>query len=149
MARFLRYTLPAIVWSAVILWAAGGTFSSPHTSGFLQHFIRALFGHELSDMTAAIINVVIRKLAHVTEYALVGWLWFRAIRADAAERWTLRWSVSAVVISILVASSDELRQSFYPSRTASVFDVIVDTCGAVLAQLITKRLGVRRPRRPM
>ena len=137
MTRFLRYTLPAILWTAVIFAASSDLFSSQHTGGVLQSLALAILGHPLSDLTYELTQLAIRKLAHLTEYGILGALWFRAARRD--ERgWTLRWAVIAVLIAIGVASADEFHQSFVPSRTASPLDVVIDTCGAVIAQLVAR-----------
>jgi len=103
----------------------------------LQSLAQAILGHPLSDLTYELTQLAIRKLAHLTEYGILGALWFRAARRD--ERgWTLRWSVIAVLIAIGVASADEFHQWFVPSRTASPLDVVIDTCGAVIAQLVAR-----------
>ena len=134
MIRFLRYTLPALLWTACIFAASTDIFSATHTGSILQSIATAILGHPLPDLTYELTQFTIRKLAHLTEYGILSALWFRAVRAD--ERgWTLRWSLIAVLIAVVVASLDEFHQSFVPSRTASPLDVVIDTCGAVLAQL--------------
>jgi VanZ family protein len=37
---------------------------------------------------------------------------------------------------LLIASLDEFHQSFLPTRTSSPFDVVLDLCGAITAQLL-------------
>jgi len=39
-------------------------------------------------------------------------------------------------MSVLVASLDEWHQSFLSSRTAEVSDVVLDSCAALVAQLV-------------
>ena len=58
----------------------------------------------------------------------------------------MRWSVTAVLIAIAVAAADETHQAFVPSRTASPLDVLIDTCGAVLAQIAVFHRSSRPPR---
>ena len=119
----------------MIFAASSDLFSAQHTGGVLQSIAQTILGHPLSDLTYELTQLTIRKLAHLTEYGILSALWFRAARAD--ERgWTLRWSMIAVLIAIGVASLDEFHQSFVPSRTASPLDVLIDTCGAALAQLM-------------
>lgn len=131
-----RY-LAAILWTAFIFIASSDAFSSAHTGSILQSIAVAILGHPLSDTAYELTHLAIRKLAHLTEYGILAFLWFRAVRGE--ERgWTLRWSMTAVLIAIAVASADEFHQSFVPSRTASPLDVVIDTCGAILAQLIAR-----------
>jgi len=132
----------AVLWTICIFAASSDAFSASHTGSVLQSFAMAILGHPLSDMTYELTQLATRKLAHLTEYGLLGWLWFRAVRGDE-QGWTLRWSVTAVLIAIAVATTDEIHQAFVPSRTGSPLDVIVDTCGAVVAQLVAlHRRGV-------
>jgi VanZ family protein len=44
----------------------------------------------------------------------------------------------AVLIAIAVAAIDEFHQSFVPSRTGTPLDVVIDGCGAILAQLMVR-----------
>jgi len=138
MSRFSRYILPALLWTTCVLLASSDLFSANHTGNVLQSVVTSLVGHPLSDEAYELVQFGMRKAAHLTEYGILGWLWFRALRRDAQPRWTLRWSVLAVLIAVAVAITDEVRQSFVPSRTASPLDVLIDACGATLAQLIVR-----------
>jgi VanZ family protein len=134
--RILVYWLPVAVWAAVILNAAGPSFDDVHT-GSAIHTIFSFLGVRLSFMTAEMINIIIRKLAHVTEYAILGALAFRAVRAER-HGWILAWSVAAVIIATAVATADESLQSLTPTRTATPRDVLLDATGATIAQLILR-----------
>ena len=75
-------------------------------------------------------HAVVRKLAHLTEYAVLGVLVLRAL--DVPGR-ALGW---LIVVSLLCcagyAALDEFHQTFVPSRTGSPLDVALDTSGAAL-----------------
>jgi hypothetical protein len=73
-------------------------------------------------------DVVLRKIAHFCEYAVLGLLLVRATRRE----------VLAFGIGVLYAASDELHQHFVPGRHAAVRDVAVDA-GGVLAGLVVAR----------
>lgn len=74
-------------------------------------------------------------VAHATEYFglswLVRWAWLGS-RAGRPEQgyWV------AILFSFIYGISDELHQSFVPGRTPSVGDLLADTVGAVLAQVV-------------
>jgi len=76
-------------------------------------------------------------------YGFMGVLWFRAFRGHASYgSWSACfWSLG---FCLLFASMDEGRQWFFPSREASIWDVLLDMSGAVLAVLVTA--AVWRPR---
>ncbi len=85
------------------------------------------------------VHVLIRKTLHVLAYGLLGALDFRAVRGPRMG-WRLGWSIAAVALAAAVASLDEYHQSFFASRTGMPSDVVIDTCGAILAQLIWRGL---------
>ena len=75
-------------------------------------------------------DLVLRKLAHTTEYAILGLLLLRA---------TGRMSV-AFVLATLYAVTDELHQSFVAGRHASPLDVAIDAAGVALGLALAARL---------
>lgn len=133
--RRARYWIPPAVWTAVILIASSDLFSAPHTGFLLQTVSTFLLGHPLSREAFETVHFLIRKTAHLTEYGILGALLFRAVRAGRGG-WQWRWAIAAVVIAVSVASVDEWRQTFVPSRTGKPQDVAIDAAGAALAQLI-------------
>jgi VanZ family protein len=139
---FLRYWLPLIGWVAVVLTASTDVFSAQHTGSVIESIISAIVGHPLPAELFEPLHLAIRKLAHLTEYAILGALAFRALRRDQ-QGWDRRWAIAAITIAIVVAASDEYHQSFVPSRTSSPADVALDTAGAAIAQLVIWR-RVRR-----
>ncbi len=79
------------------------------------------------------LGVPVRKLAHMTEYALLAVLTGALLVAWEDRNWqrpAFRWGVPAA-FCLLYASTDEFHQIF-SSRGASVVDVLIDFCGALL-----------------
>jgi len=104
--------LPVVFWAALIF-----TFSS----------IPAL-GTGLGTW-----DLVLRKLAHFTEYAILAVLLYRAIgRAPAA-----------LALASLYAVTDEVHQQFVSGRHASPLDWLIDTAGAAAGLAVYTR-AVRR-----
>jgi VanZ family protein len=89
----------------------------------------------LSESTLLILHVIIRKCGHVGEYFIFGVLLFRAIRAPV-RGWDVRWAFLAILIAALYASSDEIHQIFVPTRGASIWDALLDTGAATVAQFV-------------
>lgn len=129
----IRYAA-ALLWTALIFVFSSDAFSAPHTGSILQAIATAILGHPLSELSYEMTQFVVRKLTHLTAYGILAVLWFRAVRGEA-RGWVMQWSVIAVSIAIAVAAIDEYHQSFVPSRTGTPFDVVIDVCGAVLAQI--------------
>lgn len=112
--------------------------SARNTSRLLYPLLHYLFG--LSHVRFESWHFYIRKAGHVVGYGLLSILLFRAWRetlpSSSGARWAMRWAGIAVVGTALVASLDEWHQSFLPSRTGTVHDVVLDTCAGIAAQIL-------------
>ncbi len=75
--KFLRYWLPLLVWLGVIFFGSTDLMSAEHTSRFIVPFLRWLKS-DISIETLASIHFVIRKCAHLSEYAILALLLLRA-----------------------------------------------------------------------
>src|SRR6184192_2724567 len=144
LLRFVRYWMPAIVWMALIFLGSTDMLSAEHTSRFLVPFLRWL-DPQISFAALNAIQFGIRKLAHLTEYAILAMLLWRALRSGA--RWQMKMSILffvAALASAIFAASDEFHQSFVPSRTGSPNDVMIDICGALAGLAICWAFARRR-----
>ena len=101
-------------WAPVVAWAA---------------LIFAL--SSISDLSSGLgwWDLVLRKLAHATEYAILGALLLRALRRPG-------W---AVALGIAYAISDEIHQSFVPGRQGSSLDVLIDSAGVIAGVVVAAR----------
>jgi len=126
---------------ALIMMFSTNSFSAEHTSGIVVPILKWIAPWLRPD-ELEFVHGLIRKLAHPTEYGVLGLLWFRALGSD---RKTALWTATAASLLICVAwaALDEWHQSFVPSRTASVVDVAIDSGGALLAligMVVRKRM---------
>ena len=133
MIAFARYWLPPLVWMAVIWGLSTDIGSAENTAGLFVWLVSRLFPWA-TPAQIALAHGLLRKLGHLTEYAILAALWFRALYLErrfgsAPSAWT------ALFVSVAWASADELHQTFVPSRTASPLDVLLDATGAALATL--------------
>src|SRR4029077_17417126 len=76
--RFVRYWMPAIVWMALIFLGSTDMLSAEHTSRFLVPLLRWL-DPQISWAALNAIQTIIRKLGHLTEYAILATLLWRAL----------------------------------------------------------------------
>jgi VanZ family protein len=112
-SRALSLWLPVIVWAGVIF-----TFSS------------------IPSLTTGLgtWDLILRKAAHLTEYAILGALVLRAVGQ----------ALPAFLIAVAYAATDEVHQHFVRGRHASPIDVLIDSVGIAAGILVMKRLG-RQP----
>lgn len=120
--------------------------SSEHTSRFLVPFLHWL-KPDISGEAIAQIHVLIRKGAHLTEYAILAVLLWRAFRWQRAGARQSLWphAASALAVAIVFAATDEYHQGFIASRGSSPVDVLIDSCGAVLGLAVRWGVGGRKP----
>jgi VanZ family protein len=87
------------------------------------------------------IDHVGRKIVHASEYALLCFLWWRALRTrlDASRALAAAWAVATVY-----AATDEFHQSFVTGRHATPVDVAIDSMGAAVFALLMLRAQRRR-----
>ena len=113
---FARTWLPVVAWAAVIF-----AFSS------IPNLSSGLGGWDL----------VLRKLAHTAEYAILGALLVRA----TGRSWL------ALGLGVLYAASDEFHQTFVRGRHGSPVDVLIDAVGLACGILLWNATRARRARR--
>ena len=82
-----------------------------------------------------------RKIVHASEYALLCFLWWRALRTRMAPLSAL---FPAWVIATLYAITDEYHQRFVAGRHSSWVDVTIDSMGAAMFALLTYRAATRK-----
>ena len=102
--------IPVVLWAAVIF--AFSSIPSLNT------------GWDLWDY-------VLRKCAHVTEYAILAVL---LVRATGSAR-------SALLLTVAYACTDELHQHFVQGRHGTPIDVGFDTVGALIGLAVWRRLS--------
>ena len=100
------------------------------TSGKFCHFAARMLFRNFQSYEAEIqktiidgLTHIVRKAAHFTEYAVMGFLWYLLLRK---RRNNIILSISATAF---YAASDELHQRFVAGRSGQISDVILDACG--------------------
>lgn len=102
--------MPVLLWMALIFFLS----SQPHLPRYPYHLI----------------DLLLKKAAHLFEYAVLAILLYRAMRNDYGWR--------ALLTGGLYALSDELHQSFVPGRNAELLDLAFDILGVVLGLYMAK-----------
>lgn len=141
MLRFSKYWGPVAVFMALIFVGSTDWLSGKSTGRFLIPLIKFLLPAADESLVNGI-RFLIRKMGHLTEYAILAILLWRALtfsgrpgNTDKVE-WSPRIAFLAWLCASLYAVSDEFHQSFVPSRVGSPFDVMIDAAGAGIAILI-------------
>jgi len=151
---FVSYWLLPLLWMSLIFVGSADKQSYQHSSRIIVPLLHWLFPH-MSEVHVEAIHHFCRKCAHLTEYAVLALLLWRAVRKPVSNDprpWRWREAAIAVLIVFAYAASDEFHQIFVPSRTPMVSDVFIDTSGAVIGMLVLWAVGCLLkwwPRRPI
>jgi VanZ family protein len=131
------YWLPVLVWMAVIFGASSDSHSYQHSSSIVVPLLHWLFPH-MPESQVNLIHHWLRKCCHLTEYAILGLLIFRALSHSRTDlpRWSWPRVGGTILIIFLYASSDEFHQRYVPTRTPLFSDVLIDTAGGTLGLLL-------------
>jgi VanZ family protein len=121
--KLLARWLPVILWMAVIF-----TMSSWSTPPSLPE---------------SLLDLLMKKAVHITEYAILAGLLWRALGGGTERRVML----AALAVAVFYAVSDEFHQSFTPGRSPSPVDVLIDGTGAAAGLMVLAALQRRRGRR--
>lgn len=139
--RLARYG-PLVLWAMLIFIGSTDLLSAANTGGVLLRPVLWLFP-QLSEGTLKIFQLVVRKAGHFTEYAILALLAARAFRPSSRELLRNRWFWASLLLIVAYSLSDEFHQSFYPSRTASIYDSMIDSLGGLTALIL---LAFRKPK---
>ena len=136
--RFL-YLIPVVIWMIFIFYMSGKTGQeSSGQSGKISLFITNLLEKVRQDSPQEmqnlqdILELVIRKAAHMTEYAILFLLSYLAMVKISMSQSRFYNRSIAVLISLLYACSDEMHQLLVPGRSGRMIDVGIDMAGVLI-----------------
>jgi VanZ family protein len=133
---------------ALIFVGSTDLLSAEHTSRIIIPLLYRFFP-TITPLTLLRVEFFIRKAGHVSEYAVLAVLFYRAF-VHTVFRSRRALSAALVLLSCAAyAASDEFHQSFVPSRTASLRDIMIDLCGAALAVLLYWSIAMRDRKPPL
>ena len=133
----IAFLLFALVWTAFI-WhnsMCPATVSSAQ-SGRAEQLLSPIL--DFLCTPEAVRQFVIRKAAHITEFAILGLLWSGVFRGSKPGY--------PFLLSAVTAGVDEGIQLFVPGRSGEIRDVLIDTAGAAAALVLLWLLGWLRER---
>jgi hypothetical protein len=137
---FLTAWVPVLLCLCVFAVESTPYLGTDHTSGPLRRMCEMFVGSS-ADYGWTFTHHILRKIGHFSGYGMLsvvcfrgGWMTLR----KAHTRWGHLLGSHAIALgaTILVASADEIHQSFLPNRTGMFSDVVLDTCGGLASQTL-------------
>ena len=121
--------LLVIIWMLLIfIMSSFNSTESNNQSNFIIDIIANLFNINNIDT----LNLIIRKLAHFTEYFILGVLVYNMTYNYNKKTFI------AIIICVLYAISDEFHQMIVPGRSCQLLDITIDSSGSITGIYIIK-----------
>jgi VanZ family protein len=132
--RTAVWWITTAAWAATIYELSTRNYSSGLTAWLLRQALDFL---HISISAAAFqsLHHLIRKLAHLSEYAMFALLLYGALGGGKSYAWQARRAAWCIGIAGIYSLTDEFHQLFVPERGASLLDSALDTTGGALAML--------------
>ena len=127
LPRWLRDIVPLVLWMALIFTLSAQT--------------------DLVDIEDDTGEKFFYKISHFIAYAVLAWLWWRALVPQRQTSWPV--VLIALALTVLYAISDEVHQSFVPGRHPAFYDVLFDAGGALAMTLLIRYSGYLRVKSPI
>ena len=124
-----------LLWAAVIfLFSSKTAEASASQSNLILRLISKITGITLQEnIFWSITELIVRKLAHLSIYILLGLLAHNAFRLTPFIDNAF---ITALVFCFLYSVSDEIHQLFVAGRACRFYDIIIDTSGAYLGAAV-------------
>ena len=108
---------------------------SANQSNFIVKIINNIFKIENIEL----LSFIIRKLAHFTEYLILGFLTINMLnKNDISKKYLL-----SILICIIYATSDEIHQLFVPGRACQLIDILIDSIGSIIGIYLYKLINTK------
>lgn len=121
-----------IIWMTIIfIMSSFNSIESSNQSNFIVDVIANIF--HITNIN--ILSIIIRKLAHYTEYLILGILVMNLNNKKSKSIYL------SIIICLLYAISDEFHQSFVPGRSCQLYDVAIDFFGSLTGIFIYKLIN--------
>ena len=124
--------LLVLIWMAFIFTMSSfNATESSNQSNFIVNIIVNIFNINNIEL----LSFIIRKLAHFTEYLILGILTYNLIKSYNKKAYI------AIFICILYAINDEIHQYFVPGRSCQILDMTIDSIGSITGIYLLKQIN--------
>lgn len=154
--RALTTVLTICVMAMIYQFSTQDAERSDHTSGFISNAVISVVYRDYPTETPVrkqeiydSVQFVVRKCAHFSEYALLGFLLRLCVESWFGHRMKKRYTllIPAFLLGALYAGTDEWHQQMIDGRSGQRTDVLLDSCGVLFGAFLANRLIIVTERR--
>lgn len=129
--------IPVIIWALIIfIMSSFNAEESANQSNFIVNIIASIFNIN----NISLLSLIIRKLAHFTEYLILGVLVINMFTKNNVRKSY----ILSILLCIIYATSDEIHQIFTPGRACQIKDILIDSVGSITGIYLFKLLKKRK-----
>ena len=126
-----------LIWMIIIfIMSSFNAEASANQSNFIVNIISNILNIE----NVRLLSLIIRKLAHFTEYLILGVLVINMFTKNNVRKSYLL----SILLCIIYATSDEIHQIFTPGRACQIKDILIDSIGSITGIYLFKLLKKRK-----
>ncbi len=130
-------TILMLLWMLLIFTMSSfDATESANQSNFIVNIITNIFKIENIE----VLSFIIRKLAHFTEYLILGVLVINMFTKNNLSKTYLL----SIILCVIYATSDEIHQLFIPGRVCQIKDILIDSVGSITGIYLYKLLIKRK-----
>ena len=124
-----------LIWMRIIFYMSHqpGDVSSGQSDLVVK--VLSFIGIELNEYFGEITTLIVRKVAHFSEYLILFLLTCNVGKFYIENKKNMMYSI---VFVFIYACTDEIHQYFIPGRSMAFKDVLIDTSGAIIGYLVIK-----------
>lgn len=119
----------------IFLMSSFDATESANQSNFIVNIITNIFKIENIE----VLSFIIRKLAHFTEYLILGFLTINMLNKNDISKKHL----ISILICFIYATSDEIHQLFVPGRVCQLRDILIDSIGSITGVYLYKLINTK------
>ena len=129
-------TFLVLIWMTIIfIMSSFDSVESSNQSNFIVDIIANIFKIENIEL----LSFIIRKLAHYTEYLILGFLVINMFTKNNINNLYL----ISIILCIIYATSDEIHQLFVPGRACQLRDILIDSIGSITGVYLYKLINTK------
>ena len=124
MKKYINIILLLVWMIFIFIMSHSSAIDSSNQSGLITNFLSNI----LNIYNTEILEIIIRKSAHLFEYIVLGILSINCLKDYKTNKYVF----ISIIFCIVYACTDELHQLFIPGRSGNIVDIIIDTLGSII-----------------
>nr|WP_072831322.1 VanZ family protein [Clostridium collagenovorans] len=127
-SRVFRWIL-VVLWMSIIFKFSNDNASASNEKSSTVIMILNFLGIDLNSTLGEFSQLFIRKAAHITEYFILCFFIYEALKIDFSDKLLY---ILSILFTFFYAATDEFHQLFVVGRSGQIKDIFIDTTGAII-----------------